>query len=60
LRQAQEEAAAELATYRAQREEAFKKLVASVRALLRLSCAPLLRRLTRCRPRSKPGTWVRP
>jgi hypothetical protein len=42
LRQAQEEAAAELATYRAQREEAFKKLVASVRALLRLSRTPLL------------------
>ena len=39
LRQAQEEAAAELATYRAQREEAFKKLVASVRSF----CAFLAR-----------------
>ena len=57
MRQAQEEAAAELATYRAQREEAFKKLVASVSVLPRhvLAPRPRARPLTRCRPAQQTG-----
>jgi hypothetical protein len=44
LRQAQEEAAAELATYRAQREDQFKRLVASVR----IRSQPLRTHASRC------------
>lgn len=40
LRQAQEEAAAEVAAFRAQREEAYKKLVAGVRFTLRRPLSP--------------------
>jgi hypothetical protein len=63
LRQAQEEAAAELATYRAQRDEQYKRLVASVRARCARCawtlCVRALTPLSVClsrRPRSKRAT----
>jgi hypothetical protein len=66
LRQAQEEAAAELASYRAQREEQFKRLVASVRARraaplphARAPSAPSLTRRAAAQQTGDSGTTVK-